>query len=87
MGTTEAPKQPLPVDRAGACLSITLVQLRGPRTDVGTVDRRIVSPVKKSSPSCSYHFLGTMRAHLIMAWLQQQLTRERPDTSMDGPTL
>jgi hypothetical protein len=21
-----------------------------------------------------------MRAHLIMAWLQQQLTRERPDT-------
>ena len=24
MGTTEAPKQPLPADRAGACLSITL---------------------------------------------------------------
>lgn len=25
--------------------------------------------------------LGTMRAHLIMAWLQPQSTRERPDTS------
>jgi hypothetical protein len=24
--------------------------------------------------------MGTMRAHLIMAWLQQQSTRERPDT-------
>ena len=24
--------------------------------------------------------MGTMRAHLIMAWLQPQSTRERPDT-------
>ena len=77
--STEAPKQPLPADRAGACLSITLVQLRGPRTDVETVDRRIVSPAK-TSPSCSYHLLGTIRAHLIMAWLQPQLACERPDT-------
>ena len=79
-GPCFAPAHPLRTDRAGTCLSITFVRLRGPRTDVGTVDRRVVSPVKKSSSLCSYHLLGTMRAHLIMAWLQQQPTRERPDT-------
>src|SRR5580658_11141067 len=80
VGLAEAPTHPLRTDRASTCLSITFVKLRGLRTDVGTVERRVVSPVKKSSSLCSYHLLGTMRAHLIMAWLQQQLTCERPDT-------
>src|ERR1700733_3999487 len=80
VGLAEAHTHPLRTDRASTCLSITFVKLRGLRTDVGTVERRVVSPVKKSSSLCSYHLLGTMRAHLIMAWLQQQLTCERPDT-------
>ena len=48
-------------------------------SDDETVDRRIVSSVKKPC-LCTNHYLRTMRADLVMAWLQQQPTRERPDT-------
>jgi hypothetical protein len=55
MGSAEAPTHPLRTGRAGPGFSFTFVKLRGPSTDVGTVDRRIVSPVKKPSFLCSYH--------------------------------
>jgi len=48
-------------------------------SDDETVDRRSVNPVQKTC-SCTNDYVGTMRAYLIMAWLQQQLARERPDT-------
>jgi len=47
--------------------------------DDETVDRRVVSSGKKPC-RCTDHYLRTTRADLIMAWLQQQSTRERPDT-------
>ncbi|MFK4495936.1 transposase [Bradyrhizobium japonicum] len=54
-------------------------RLRGSSPDDETVDRRRVSPSPKTG-QCPISYLGTRRADLIMAWLQPQPTRERPDT-------
>jgi hypothetical protein len=67
----------------GSCFRLTLrARLQGSGRVMTKQWISMPKTFAKKRASCPNHLLGTACADLIMAWLQQQSTRERPDTFM-----
>jgi hypothetical protein len=78
MGDPQPSGRALPAGRPRVCLSSAPSDCEARGVDDETSAFR--KSFAESRLLCPANLVETGRANLIMAWLQQQLTRERPDT-------